>query len=136
MRPFPPLAPLACTFSRTWRPFHVFPRLVPVPCFPAIDVHCMFPCAWRPLYVFQRLASFACFPAPGNGCTVCFPELVTGCVFSRAWRRLHAFLRLALALGTRGAAVFVRGRHARVRFCFLPSLLPESLGQPSLALIL
>ena len=56
------------------RRLHVFPRLAPVTCFPALGTG----------YVFPRLAPVTCFPALG-----------TGYMFFRTWHQLHVFPRLA-----------------------------------------
>ena len=67
-------------FSSTWHLLHVFPRLAPVVCFPALGTRCVFSRAWHPLCVFLRLAPVVCFPALG-----------TRCVFSCARHSLQVF---------------------------------------------
>ena len=80
--------------SRAWHRLHVFRRLAPVTCFPALGTGYMFSRAWHWLHVFPRLAPVTCFPALG-----------TGYMFSRAWHWLYVFPLLSLvacftALGT------------------------------------
>ena len=100
-------------FSRAWHRLHVFKRLAPVVCFPALGTGYMFSSAWHRLHVFLRLASVVCSPAFGTGVMFsrawhrlyvlprlasvsCFPELGIGCMFSRVWHRFHVFPLLAL----------------------------------------
>ena len=77
-----------CTFSRAYHRLHIFPRLAPVPYFPALGTGgtgYIFFRAWRRLHIFPLLAPATYFPALG-----------AGYIFSRAWRRLHSFPRLVL----------------------------------------
>ena len=74
---FFPLA-TGCTFSRAYHRLHIFPRLAPVPYFPALGTGYIFSRAWRRLHIFPRLAPATYFPALG-----------AGCIFSRAWYWLH-----------------------------------------------
>ena len=81
--------------KRTWHRLHVFPRLAPSACFPALGTVCMFSRAWYRLLDYPRLVPSACLPALG-----------TIYMFPCAWYRLpHVFPRLVLsaylpALGT------------------------------------
>ena len=59
-----------------WHQLHVFPRLTPVACFPAI------------------LASVTCLSALGTGCMFS-RNFGISCMSLRAWHRLHVFTRLA-----------------------------------------
>ena len=43
-------------FSSTWYLLHIFPRLAPVVCFPALGIRYVFSRAWQPLCAFPRLA--------------------------------------------------------------------------------
>lgn len=49
-------------FIRAWHRLHVFPRLTPTVCFPALDTGCMFSRAWHRMHVFPRLAPDDVFP--------------------------------------------------------------------------
>ena len=55
-------------FSRAWHRLHVFPRLAPVACFPALGTGCMFSRTWRWLNVFPRLVLVIYLPALGASC--------------------------------------------------------------------
>ena len=77
---------LQAMFSRDWHRLHLFPRLAPGTCFPALGTGSMFSRAWHRFHVFPRLAPVTYFPAFG-----------TGSMFSRAWHRLNDFQRLVPA---------------------------------------
>ena len=77
-------------FSSVWYQLHVFPRLVPATCFPALGTSYMFSRVWYQLHVFPRLVPVACFPSLAP-CSY---------LFSRVWHKshvlcwLHVFPRL------------------------------------------
>ena len=73
-------------FSRAWYRSPVFPRLVPVARFPALQTGRIFSRAWYWLPVFPRSTPLTSFPALGTGCT-----------FLRTWYRFHVFPHLAPA---------------------------------------
>ena len=52
-------------FSRACHRLHVFPRLPPFTCFPALTSVYMFSRAYRRLHVFPRLSPFTCFHVCG-----------------------------------------------------------------------
>ena len=81
---FPRLAPCTMFFSRAGYWLHVFPRLVPVPCFPVREASCMISRAWHPA---------PCFPALDSGSM--FPALDPGTMFSRVlhWLRVCQTMR-------------------------------------------
>ena len=64
-----------CTFSRAYHRLHIFPRLAPVPYFPALGY--IFSRAWRQLHIFPRLAPSGYFPALGTGC-MCLLQVPIG----------------------------------------------------------
>lgn len=107
----------SCMFSRIWLLLHVFPRLVPVACFPAsVGARCMFSRVRRPLHVFPRpRVPVACFPARGarymfsraftDSTSTAFDVIWifsrtqyqvpgTGCMFPCSWRQLDILLHV------------------------------------------
>lgn len=71
-------------FSRASFRLHVFPRFLPVICFPALFVGYMFSRASCRLHVFPRFLL-----------VICFPALLAGYMLSRASCRLHIFPRFS-----------------------------------------
>ena len=74
-----------CRFSRAQQKFHVFPRLSPARCFPALETGYLFSRACHWLHDFPRLSPVTCFPV-----------LVTDYMISHARHRLHVFPRLTV----------------------------------------
>ena len=93
---FPRLALVTCMFAHVWHQFYVFPRLVPVACFPALGTRLMFSafgtdsmfganCMFSP-----RLKMAVCFPALGASCTGFFFDIFCFC-FTNSHQKTYPF---------------------------------------------